>query len=398
MKSLTVAVIALGLWAVNSALAVEVKVTPIHTDQSFERPVVLIAPPGDTERQFLVEQTGKIKILSASGGTPKVFLDFSDRNMAAKDFEEGLLGLAFHPKYAENGKFYVYYSQQGPKRSVISELQVSKGNPDQADTSTERILFEIQQPEWNHNSGNIFFGPKDGFLYICVGDGGARNGVHLLAQKLTCWNGKVLRIDVDSRTGSREYAIPSDNPFVSTPFASPEIYAYGLRNPWGAGIDPKTGLFWLADVGQNLYEEVNLITKGGNYGWEYREGFHKFNDRDRLMDALSMGKKKDPPKNEVLLDPIWEYGRLEGFSITGGFVYYGSKIPALNGYYIVGDWKSGNTWGIKYDSSQGKVVDEVKLVRPKPEEKFQPTGFYPDLSGEIVVLNWDGRLFRIDPN
>ena len=183
------------------------------------------------------------------------------RKMAERDFEEGLLGLAFHPKFAENRKFYVYYSRQGPKRSVLSEIQVSPSDPNVADLTTERILMEIQQPEWNHNSGNIFFGPKDGFLYICIGDGGMRNGVHLLAQKLTRWNGKVLRIDVDGTSPERQYGIPADNPFIDTPHACPEIWALGLRNPWGATIDPETGLFWLADVGQNLWEEVNLIEK-----------------------------------------------------------------------------------------------------------------------------------------
>tara|TARA_R110002096_G_scaffold4501_32_gene21273 strand:- start:4825 stop:6018 length:1194 start_codon:yes stop_codon:yes gene_type:complete len=395
MKALIFASVA--LFALGSIQAAEVNITPILTDHSFERPVSLMIPPDGSKRQFLVEQTGKIKILGENGES-RVFLDFSDRAMAERDFEEGLLGLAFHPNYAENRKFYVYYSQQGPKRSVISEIQASKDDPGLADLSTERILLEIQQPEWNHNSGNLFFGPNDGLLYICVGDGGMKNGVFMLAQKLTRWNGKVLRIDVDGSSGHRPYGIPADNPFIDTPNACPEIYAYGFRNPWGASIDPETGLFWLADVGQNLWEEVNLVEKGGNYGWEYREGLHQFYERDKMMDALGIGAKQRAPKaGTTFVDPIWEYDRTQGLSITGGFVYRGEKIPALKGCFIVGDWKLGNTWALKYDQAAGKVAEAIELYRPTQEDKFQPTAFCPDLDGEIIVLNWDGRIFRIDP-
>jgi len=394
MKSLIYATLGLLLGA--TAAQAEIKLTEILTDYSFERPVSLVTPPDGTRRQFLVEQTGKIKIIQegAEGDLP-VFLDFSDRSMAERDFEEGLLGLAFHPNFSENKKFYVYYSQQGPKRSVLSEFTVSKDDPKKADLSSERILMEIQQPEWNHNSGNIFFGPSDGFLYICVGDGGLKNGVFMLAQKLTRWNGKVLRIDVDGKSDTRPYGIPEDNPFIETPHACPEIYALGLRNPWGASIDPETGQFWLADVGQNLYEEVNIIEKGGNYGWEFREGLHDFGDRDRLMDALNINKK-DPPKGVEFIDPIWEYDRLEGFSITGGFVYRGEKLPELNGYFIVGDWKLGNTWGLKLDPDTNQLAEEKELLRPAVEDKIQPTAYCPDLDGEIVMLNWDGRIFLLE--
>lgn len=387
----------LMLLVLGSLHAAEIKITPILTDHQFERPVALMIPPDGTNRQFMVEQTGKIKILGESGKSD-VFLDFSDRGMAERDFEEGLLGLAFHPNYAENRKFYVYYSQQGPKRSVVSEFLTSKDNPNAADLSSERILMEIQQPEWNHNSGNLFFGPKDGLLYICVGDGGMKNGVFLLSQKLTRWNGKVLRIDVNSSSADLPYGIPADNPFLDVPNACPEIYALGFRNPWGASIDPETGLFWLADVGQNLWEEVNIVEKGGNYGWEFREGFHEFYERDKLMDALGIGaKQRAPKKGTTFIDPIWEYDHTQGLSITGGFVYRGKKIPALQGTFIVGDWKLGNTWALKYDHEAGKLEEAIEIHRSTQEEKFQPTAFCPDVDGEIIVLNWDGRVFRIEP-
>lgn len=393
-----IALIALAIGLAPASAEIPVKLTPILTDHEFTRPISLITSPDDSKRQFMVEQRGQIKIIKAGGGAPEVFLDFSGRKMEGikpADFEEGLLGLAFHPKFAENGKFYVCYSQQGPKRTVISEIQVSKDNPDVADLKTERILLQIQQPAWNHNGGGIFFGPKDGFLYICVGDGGERNGIHLLAQKLTSWSGKVLRIDVDSKSAGREYGIPADNPFAKEPIdACPEIFAYGIRNPWGASIDPETGVFWLADVGQNLWEEVNFIVSGGNYGWNYREGFHVHLGLAPYMEAIGTAKKADPPKGVEMIDPAWEYNRGEGLSITGGFVYHGEKIPALKGHFIVGDWKLGNLWAVK-KTGENKA-EGVELLRPTPEDKIQPTGFYPDLNGEPVLLNWDGRIFRIE--
>jgi quinoprotein glucose dehydrogenase len=382
---------------IAAVAAPQVKIQQVYESLAVERPVAVVIAPDGTKRQFLVEQTGKVKVMPAEGkgGESKVFLDFSDRNMAEKDFEEGLLGLAFHPRFKENGKFYVSYSQQGPKRTLISELQVSKSDADAADLSSERILMEIQQPEWNHNSGNLLFGPQDGFLYICVGDGGFKNGIFMLPQKLTRWNGKVLRIDVDGKSAGREYGIPRDNPFIDDPNACPEIYAFGFRNPWGAWIDPDTGLFWLADVGQDLWEEIDLVEKGGNYGWEYREGKHDFVFRKALMELLR--SKADPPRGTEFLDPIHEYSHADGLSITGGFVYRGKKIPALQGYYIYGDWKYGTVWGLKIDEKTKQVIENVVLFKAKDnaEEKFNWTAFGEDNDGEILMLSWGGRIFRM---
>ncbi|MEM7011753.1 MAG: PQQ-dependent sugar dehydrogenase [Verrucomicrobiota bacterium] len=387
------AIVGAGLFFANFAAAdTAVKLTEIFTDHKFTRPVALITSPDDSSRQFFVEQTGKIKIIKG-GKVAGEFLDFTDRKMAAKDFEEGLLGLAFHPKYKDNGKFYVFYTQQGPKRSVISEIQVSKANADAADLSTERILMEIHQPEWNHNGGNIMFGPKDGYLYIGSGDGGMRNGVHLLSQKLEVWQGKVLRIDVDNTSRGRQYAIPSDNPFVNTPHAAPEVYAYGIRNPWGIWIDDQTNDFWLADVGQNLWEEINLIVPGGNYGWNYKEASHTFVGYADLMKALGINKT-EPPKNLEMIEPVFEINRLEALSITGGYVYRGSGIPGLKDHFLLGDWKLGNMWALK-KTGDNEASSQV-ILKPSPDEKIQPTGFYPDLNGEPIVLNWDGRVFKME--
>ncbi len=377
--------------------AVEVKFTPIYENIELERPVSLIVPPDGSNRRFLVEQTGKIKILPTdeSANEAEVFLDTTKLIGVEKDFEEGLLGLAFHPKYKDNGKFYLTMSRQGPKRLVVSEFSVSKDNANAGDPASERVLMEIQQPEWNHNSGNLFFHPKDGMLYICVGDGGMKNGVFMLAQKLTRRNGKVLRIDVDSKSQGRAYGIPADNPFVDEENACPEIWALGLRNPWGAWVDEKTGLFYLADVGQDLYEEINIMESGGNYGWEHREGFHEFAARNALMAAL--GRKPGPPEGAVFIDPIHEYSRGDGLSITGGFVYRG-KNKALDGHYLYGDWRLGNIWALHYDAEKKEVTANHQLYKPEDPRNplVQPTGFYPDENGEAIVLGWKGEAFRIE--
>ncbi|NNE90589.1 MAG: glucose sorbosone dehydrogenase [Verrucomicrobiales bacterium] len=388
-----IAVFAL-LGSPNAGAEPKVKLKQIYSGLETERPLALVVPPDGTNRRFLVEQTGKIRILPAdeSATGAKLFADFADTMEVEKNFEEGLLGLAFHPEFKENGKLYVHYTAQGPKRSVISEF-IAKG--DSLDMNSERILMEVQQPEWNHNSGNLLFGPKDGMLYIAFGDGGFRDGIHLLAQRLQAWNGKVLRIDVNSKSEGREYGIPSDNPFVDVPAACPEIWALGLRNPWGMSIDPETGDFWLADVGQDLWEEVNLIEKGGNYGWNYQEGARDFATRTELMGLLK--RKNNPPRGVQFIPPVHEYSRADGLSITGGFVYRGDKVPSLKGHYIFGDWKFGNMWALDYDSVAGEVKGNHQIEKPADPAKpnVQPTGIYPDENGEVIVLGWNGRIFRI---
>jgi hypothetical protein len=281
---------------------------------------------------------------------------------------------------------------QGPKRSVLSEFGLDAEG--RADLGSERILMTIDQPEWNHNSGNFIFGPDDGYLYIGVGDGGARDGVHLLSQRLQSWCGKVLRIDVDSTSPGRPYGIPADNPFLDDPHASHEIWALGLRNPWGCWIDPETGLFWLADVGQDLYEEINLIERGGNYGWNLREGYHEFPGRAPLMELL---KRRDREAEEgVFLDPIHEYPRTDGISITGGFVYRG-EIEALRDRYVFGDWGTGRVWGLLYDVEAGEKTCNLPLRTDESvaELLIKPSSFWPDENGEVIVTDWQGKLYRI---
>jgi len=384
---------------VLASSAPEVDLEPVYTNLKLDRPVTLQIPGDDSNRRFLAQQTGKILILPGdeNGSDAKVFLDLADGLMAVeKAFEEGLLGFTFHPKYRDNGKFYIYYSKQGPKRTVLSEFTVSKQDPDKADPASERILLQIQQPDWNHNSGNLLFNPEDGYLYITVGDGGRRNGVFMMAPNKTLWNGKVLRIDVDSKSPGREYGIPKDNPFLNEPATCPEIWAYGLRNPWGAAFDPKTGLFYLADVGQDLWEEINIIKKGGNYGWEFREGAQDFEKREKLMEAIGEANKK--PKDVVLIDPIQQYDHSPagGMSVTGGYVYHGKAIPELVGRFIYGDWRFGNMWALHYAPETGQTNNAV-IHAPKnvAEPVAQPSGFYPDEKGEPLVLCWKGKIFRM---
>tara|TARA_R110000850_G_scaffold73969_5_gene162223 strand:- start:2635 stop:3840 length:1206 start_codon:yes stop_codon:yes gene_type:complete len=380
-----------------AADAPRVKLQPVYQNLEIERPISIQIPDDGTNRRFLVEQTGKIRLLpeDESSAEAKIFFDFTDMMGVAKDFEEGLLGLAFHPDFKSNGRFYLSFSRQGPKRLCLAEYTVSSEDPDRADPDSERVLLEVQQPDWNHNSGNLFFGPKDGLLYLCVGDGGLKNGVFLLAQNLGRWNGKVLRIDVDSRTNGLEYGIPSDNPYIDDPIACPEIWAWGLRNPWGAAIDPENGLFYLADVGQDLWEEINLIEKGGNYGWDYREASHRFATRDAFMTLI--GRKTEEPKSLKFVEPIFEYGRAEGLSITGGYVYRGEAIPALKGHFLYGDWRFGHIWALYYDPASGSVTANhvIEKTADLKNPTVQPAGFYPDENGEPLVLGWKGSIFRI---
>lgn len=380
-----------GLAAAEAAAEATIRLQPVWEKAELPRPVALVIPPDGSQRLFLVQQRGQIQILpqDRASAQPSLFLDISGRDLEENEFEEGLLGLAFHPKFAENRRFFIYYTKQNPKRSVLSEMKVSAEDPQRADVKSERVLLEIPQPFWNHNSGNLLFGP-DGMLYIAVGDGGKRDDVARLAQNLFILNGSILRIDVDRKDGDREYGIPQDNPFVRTEGARPEIWAYGLRNPWGIWIDEPTGLFWCADVGQDLWEEIDLIEKGGNYGWSYREGLHEFPPR-----------KDQPPADLRLIDPVHEYPRSDGISITGGFVYRGKRLPDLQGWYVYGDWGSGRIWALSYDPATRRVTENRLLLAPQgvvdATKVVKPTAFAPDENGEILILNWNGGLVEVHP-
>lgn len=352
-----------------------------------QRPVSLLVAPDGTQRLFLVQQTGKVLILpkDRAGAEAKVFLDAGPLMKVENDFEEGLVGFAFHPKYKENGRFYICYAQQAPKINRLSEFRVS-ADPDKADMATERVLLEVPRPFWNHNSGNMVFGP-DGMLYFSVGDGGKGDDAARLSQVQFTMNGKIHRIDVDTKTGRRAYGVPADNPFVKTDGACPEAWAWGLRNPWGLSFDSETGTLWCADVGQEQREEINVIVKGGNYGWSFREGTIPF-----------IRRRHDQPEDAKFIEPVHEYDRSQGISITGGFVYRGQKHPDLKGAYIYGDWGSGKIWALRTEGPEHKVAANTLLTEPADlKAKFaKPAAFCEDENREVLVLDWNGGIHRLD--
>ena len=337
------------------------------------RPILLTHAGDGSNRIFVPSQQGVIHTFpnDPAAKATTIFLDLTDRvKYDDKTNEEGFLGLAFHPKFKETGEFFVFYTPKNAKvlTNVVSRFRVSKDDPSKGDPNSEEELLRFEKPFWNHDGGTICFGP-DGFLYVVHGDGGAGNDPFDNGQKLDNLLGKILRIDVTAKADGKNYAVPKDNPFVGVKDARPEIYAHGFRNVWRMGFDRKTGRLWAADVGQNLYEEINLVKKGGNYGWNRREGLHPFG-------ARGVGPQKD------LIDPIWEYHHDVGKSITGGTVYRGTKVPDLDGYYVYGDYVSGRVWGLKYDDAKGRVTEN----RPIKGPGLPVYSFGEDEKGEIYLL------------
>ena len=364
------------------------------------RPVAITHAGDGSNRLFILSEHGQVLVIPNDQAASELgtFLDIEPQvDYEDKENEEGLLGLAFHPKYKENGQFFLYYTAKSPPHtSVISRFRVSKSDPNKADPKSEEVLLTIKQPYWNHNGGNLAFGP-DGYLYIGLGDGGAANDPHGNGQNLNTLLGSILRIDVDRKGPGKAYAIPEDNPFVGRADARPEIYAYGLRNVWGMAFDPATGKLWIGEVGQNIWEEINIVTKGGNYGWNIRESMHKFDvARAKPGPGRSSAEqnKPDPKEREDLIDPIWEYHHdTDGKSITGGAVYRGKRIPDLVGYYLYADYVSGKIWALKYDEKAGKVVANrpIAAARQFPNPPIMTIG--TDEQGEIYLGDSFGNLW-----
>lgn len=345
----------------------------------FEHPLLVTHAGDGSGRIFIVEQTGRVWVLKDGeiGGSP--FLDLSDRvnQSVTQGYSElGLLGLAFHPDFAENGVMYVSYNDRSTT-SVVSRIQLAENNPNVGDRSTEQVLLTLRQPYDNHNGGHIAFGP-DGYLYISFGDGGAAGDPLDSGQNPSDWYGSILRIDVDS---GDPYAIPEDNPHASNPSFAREVWSYGLRNVWRFSFDRATGDLYLADVGQNEWEEVNFQPAdspgGENYGWSDYEASAPY----------AVGTV--PPG---MVYPVAEYRHSAGnCSVSGGFVYRGAQLPQLKGVYFFGDFCSGQIWASWRDSAGVWQTAEAMNAG------FQISAFGEDEAGEMYVVNYDGEVYRIDP-
>lgn len=338
----------------------------------FKQPVDLQSPRDGTGRLFVVEQPGAIRVFDnrPDASEAKVFLDIRDRVRAGG--EMGLLGLAFPGDFKASKRFYVYYTADRPRRTVVSRF---KADGDAADPASEEVLLTVPQPYGNHNGGQIQFGP-DGMLYIALGDGGAGGDPHNHGQNRRTLLGTIVRIDV---SGAGAYKVPSDNPFVGNSAGwRPEIWAWGLRNPWRFSFDAKTGELWAADVGQGALEEVDIIVKGGNYGWRRTEGSRCY---DPKFSCRSGAK---------IVESVWEYGRSQGVSITGGYVYRGSRLPALEGAYLFADYGSQRVWALRREGKSSKVE---LLTRGGA----LPSSFGVDEKGEVYLVSHGGSVMRLAP-
>jgi glucose/arabinose dehydrogenase len=343
-----------------------VKLVPVAS--GFDRPLDIDSQPDG--RLFVVEQRGVIKIVKNGAVNAVPFLDIHSK--VALGEETGLLGLAFHPQYATNRKFYVYYSRNAPNlQAVFAEYQTSALNPDLADPASERILLTWDQPPFgNHQGGQLAFGP-DNFLYIGLGDGGGQGDPNNNGQNTNTLDGKILRINVDAVP----FGTPPDNPFANGG-GRPEIYAYGFRNPWRFSFDSATGRLFVGDVGESTREEIDIVTKGGNYGWSIMEGTFCF-------------KPATGCNQSGLTLPIFDYGRSDGGTVIGGFVYHGSAIPQLNGFYVYGDFLSKKIRALR-EGSDGKWT-RFDLI----SGTGMLTSFGHDSQGELYTVDLSGTLSKI---
>ena len=342
---------------------------------SFERMVGMAYPEDGSEKLFVLLQPGVIVAFANdwSVESADTFLDIRER-VSDRGNEEGLLGLAFDPDFRENGYFYVYYSAANPRRSTLSRFSVH-ADGGTADAGSERVILEVEQPYSNHNGGQVAFGP-DGYLYVGLGDGGSRGDPQGNGQNLSTLLGSIIRIDVSAPDEGGSYSIPPDNPFAGVDDAGGEIWAYGIRNPWRFSFDRATGELWMADVGQNRFEEVDIVGRGLNYGWNIMEGSACFRP-SRGCDSQGLEM------------PIAEYGREGGCSVTGGYVYRGNRAPSLYGAYIYGDFCSGKIWALRHDG--GRVTEKLELV----DSRLEISSFGEDQDGEIFILSFDGGIYRL---
>ena len=346
----------------------------------FNQPVDLQAPGDGSNRLFVVEQRGVIRVFDQEAPqTATTFLDI--REQVTFSGEMGLLGLAFHPQFSQNGVFWVNYisSLNGPRRTVLARFQVDAANPNVANRQSETVVLEVNQPRGNHNGGQLAFGP-DGYLYMSLGDSGGGGDPDGAAQNRAVLLGSILRLDVP--VSGDGYQIPADNPFVGNQNGwREEIFAFGLRNPWRFSFDTSGGQtqIWAADVGQDRLEEINLITSGGNYGWNRLEG----------SDCFPPGSVCNGAEFEA---PIYEYNHDRGDrSITGGYVYRSQDIPELMGAYVYADFVSGRVWALRYEENSGAQNWQIASLPPQT-----PAAFGRNDRGDVFLCSFDGRIYRID--
>ena len=339
----------------------------------FNRPVGITSAGDGSNRLFVIEQAGVIYVILEGETTAQPFLDIRDRVNSSAN-EQGLLGLAFHPQYANNGYFYVNYTADSGS-TIIARFQVSQVDPNQADPTSEVELLRIDQPYGNHNGGMVAFGP-DGYLYLGLGDGGSAGDPQNNAQSLDTLLGKILRIDVNAADAA--YLIPEDNPYPDS--ARPEIWAVGLRNPWRFSFDRLTGDLYIGDVGQNMWEEISYLPSGSpggaNLGWKFYEASQPYTGT--------------PPQAQQFIAPVAEYGHDQGCSVTGGVVYRGAELPEMQGVYLYGDYCSGRVWGLLQNESGG--WDSQVLF----ENLGRIVSFGESEMGDIFLVAHEGTIFKLD--
>ena len=382
----------------TSASTQSVEFVPMHTSLTFNDPVQAVYDGTTDKFLYVVEKNGVVRRVSTQKNevNQPVFLDIRDKCTVSHS-EEGLLSMVFHPEYETTPELFVWYTAANPRRCVLSRFTADK-ETNTANAKSEKILLEVNQPWGNHNGGTVLFGP-DGYIYLGIGDGGASNDPHKNGQNKKTLLGSIIRIDPKAQenstqhtsdqplsshsTDSLAYSIPEDNPFATDDSARGELWATGLRNPWRMSFDRETGKLWVGDVGQNKWEEIDVVEKGKNYGWNIREGTHQF-----------MGNETQ----ENTTPPVFEYGRRMGGSITGGYVYRGKQIPHLVGKYIYADYLSRRTWALTTQSKEVESATSVKIAKATP---LSISSFSETPDGELLVCGFEtpyartGKIFTL---
>jgi glucose/arabinose dehydrogenase len=396
----------LGVYISRAADRPLLCVTELAFKLSFDQPVAMVTPPGETNRLFVVEKTGRIIVIpDLSHPTRRTFLDLK-KQVGDDEVEQGVLALAFHPDYRHNRRFYVWYTSchrvRGDtiREDRLSRFLVSADNPNVADPSSEQQLISQADEAPNHNGGELIFGP-DGFLYLSLGDEGGANDEYRNGQRIDrdFFSG-ILRLDVDMRADSvaphrhpavhaGSYTIPKDNPFIGTENFNgkpvdpaqvrTEFWAVGLRNPWRMSFDPVTGKLWCGDVGQDSHEEVDIISRGGNYGWSLREGNFPF--------------RKTSPAGARFNGPIWDYPHTQGLSITGGLVSHGARYPELEGKYLFADYVFGRIWALEPDGERPVEGDRVQQIAKA--EAIVAFARDPRNGDVLLAKIDDGKILRL---